>query len=136
MTENGQLVGGTVEVDMNTITNENHDSDDGLIDHLKNQDFFDVERFPTAKIVLTKIIPANNGDTNVTGNLTIKGITHPVTFPAKIDGKGGILNMNGKLLIDRTLWDIRYQSGKFFDLIADRAISDSIEFDIKIIAKK
>jgi len=44
--------------------------------------------------------------------------------------------MNGKLAIDRTLWDIRYQSGKFFDLIADRAISDSIEFDIKIIAKK
>jgi polyisoprenoid-binding protein YceI len=134
--EKGQLVDGTAEVDMKTISNENHDSNDHLIDHLKNQDFFDVEKFPTAKIVLTKAVPATGGNTYVTGNLTIKGITHPVTFPAQVDVKGGILTMNGKLVIDRTLWDINYKSGKLIYIIADEAISDSIEFDIKIVAKK
>ncbi|MFP9098091.1 YceI family protein [Flavobacterium sp. RHBU_24] len=134
--ENGQLVGGTAEVDMNTMSDESHDSDSGLISHLKNPDFFDVERFPSAKIVLTKVVPANNGNSNVTGNLTIKGITHPVTFPAKIEVKVGILTMNGKLVIDRTLWDINYKSGKLLYIIADEAISDSIEFYIKIVAKK
>ena len=136
LVENGLLVGGTAEVDMNTIEDENHDRENGLVKHLKNPDFFDVELFPTATIVITKVASINGESKNVTGNLTIKGITHPIIFPAKIDVKGGIIKMNGKLVIDRTLWDVRYKSGKFFDNLADGAISDAVEFDIKIVAKK
>ena len=73
---------------------------------------------------------------NVTGNLTIKGITHPVSFPATIEVGDEIVKANGKLVIDRTLWDVRYRSGKFFDNLKDQAIADSIEFHIMIIAKK
>jgi hypothetical protein len=47
-----------------------------------------------------------------------------------------ILNSFSKLAIDRTLWDVRYKSGKFFDNLKDQAIADSIEFNIKIVAKK
>ena len=50
--------------------------------------------------------------------------------------KNGIVKANGKLVIDRTLWDVRYKSGKFYDNLADETMSDSIEFHIKIVAKK
>ncbi len=134
--ENDQLIGGTVEVDMNTIEDENHKSDNGLIEHLKDADFFDVKKFPFSTIVLTKVVSINVDDKEITGNLTIKGLTHPVTFPAKTEVKDGIVKANGKLVIDRTKWDVRYGSGKFFYNIADKTISDSIAFNIKIVAKQ
>ena len=136
MIENGQLMGGTVEVDMNTIENKSHKSDNNFINHLKDPDFFDVKKFPFSTIAITKAESINGENINVTGNLTIKGITHPVTFPAEIEVNGAIVNAIGKLIIDRTLWGVRYKSGKFFDNLKDQAIADSIEFNIKIVAKK
>lgn len=133
--ENGQLVGGTVEVDMTTIVDEKHASDNGVIDHLKDADFFDVKKFPVSIISISKVEPTNGEDIKVTGDLTIKGITQPVSFPAKMVVKDGIIEANGKLLIDRTNWGIRYKSGKFYDLLADKTISDDIEFTMKIVAK-
>jgi len=135
LVENGQLMGGTVEVDMNSIQDESHRSDNNLIEHLKNADFFDVTKFPTSTIAITKVTPINAGEKEITGNLTIKGITHPVTFPANMVVNDGRVIAAGKLVIDRTDWGIRYQSGKFFDNLADKTISDSIEFNIKIVAK-
>lgn len=134
--ENGELIGGTVEVNMNTIKDEKRRDDSGLIQHLKDPDFFDVKNFPISTIILSKAASSTGGNNNVTGDLTIKGITHPVNFPAKIEVKDGIAKMDGKLVIDRTKWDIRYKSGKFYDNLANEAISDSIEFNIKIIARK
>ncbi|MEA5257462.1 YceI family protein [Arcicella aquatica] len=136
MVENGQLMGGTVEIDMNTIEDKNHGSDNNLVNHLKDPDFFEVKKFPFATIVITKVASINDENKNVTGNLTIKGITHPVTFPAKMEVKDGIVRANGKLVIDRTLWDVRYKSAKFYDNLANQTMSDSIEFHINIVAKK
>jgi polyisoprenoid-binding protein YceI len=135
MIENGQLVGAAVEVNMNTIEDDGHRSDNNLIKHLKDPDFFDVIKFPISTIEIAKV-ESEKGENIVAGNLTIKGITHPVSFPAKIEIKDGIVKANGRLVIDRTLWDVRYNSGKFFDNLKDQAIADSIEFDIKIVAKK
>lgn len=136
LVENGLLTGGTAEVDMNTLEDENHSRDDGLIKHLKNQDFFDAGKFPNATIVFTRVAPAGNGNIKITANLTIKGITHPVTFDAKTALKDGRLNLNGFLFIDRTQWDIRYKSGKFYEMLADETISDNIEFTFKILGRK
>lgn len=133
--ENGQLMGGAAEIDMNTIEDETHRSNSGLIMHLKDPDFFDVKKFPISTIVLARAASINGENKKVIGNLTIKGITNPVTFPATIEIKDGIVKINGKLVIDRTKWDIRYMSGKFYDVLADQTISDSIEFHIKIVAK-
>lgn len=135
MMDNGQLVGGTAEVDMNTIEEENYGSDNELVEHLKSPDFFDVKKFPFSTIAITKVASINGEDKEITGNLTIKGIKHPITFPAKMEVKDGIVNANGKLVIDRTKWNVRYKSGKFYDNLADQAMSDSIEFNIKIVAK-
>lgn len=136
MIEKGQLVGGTVEADMNTIADIDHGSENDLVRHLKSADFFDVEKFPYAVFTITRVAPAAGEMINVTGNLTIKGITHAVTFHAKMEMKNGIVHADGKLTIDRTQWNVRYNSGKFFFNLADEAISDEIEFDIKIVAKK
>lgn len=136
MIENGQLMGGTVEIEMNKIEGPGHGRDNNLINHLKSPDFFDVKKFPFSKIVITRGASINGANKKVTGKLTIKGITHPVTFPTKLEVKGGIVQANTKLIIDRTKWGIRYNSGKFYDNLANQAISDSIEFNIKIIAKK
>jgi polyisoprenoid-binding protein YceI len=136
MLSKGQLAGGAVEVDMNTITDPVHGSDNNLINHLKDPDFFDVKKFPIAAFVITGVASVNAENTNVTGNLTIKGITHAVTFPVKIEVKGEIVNAIGNVTIDRTKWDVRYNSGKFYDNLADKAISDDIEFDMKIVAAK
>ena len=136
MIENGQLLGGRAEIDMNTIEDSDHGRDNNLIMHLKDPDFFDVKRFPFSTIEITKVVSINGENKTITGNLTIKGIAHPVTFPAIIGFKDGIVKATGKLIIDRTKWDVRYNSGKFYDNLADRTISDSIEFQVKIIAKK
>lgn len=135
MIENGQLMGGAVEIDMNKTEGPGHLRDNNLINHLKGPDFFDVKKFPFSTIVITKAAPINTENKQVTGNLTIKGVTHLVSFPAKIKVKEGIVEANGKLVIDRTKWGIRYKSGKFFDNLKDQAIADSIEFNIKIVAK-
>jgi polyisoprenoid-binding protein YceI len=136
MIEKNQLVGGSVEVDMNTIEDERHNSDNNLINHLKDPDFFDVKKFPSSTFSITKVSSIDKENIEVSGNLTIKGVTHEVTFPAKVEVKGKTLNANGKLTIDRTKWDVRYRSGKFFDDLADRAISDDVEFEMNIVAKK
>lgn len=134
--EKGLLVGGSVEVDMNTIADEHRRSDNNLIEHLQSPDFFDVKKFPNATFAITKVAAGEGETIKITGNLTIKGITHEVTFPAKMEVKDGAVNASGKLSIDRTRWDVRYQSGKFFDNLADEAISDTIEFEMIIVAKK
>lgn len=133
--ENDQLMGGTAEIDMNTIEDENHQSNSGLINHLKDPDFFDAEKFPFSTIAITKAESITMENKQITGNLTIKGITHPVTFLAKMEIKNGIVKIDGNLVIDRTKWGVRYKSGKFYDNLADGAISDSIEFHINIVAK-
>jgi polyisoprenoid-binding protein YceI len=132
----GRLVGGTVEINMNSIANEFHRTNNKLVNHLKSSDFFDVDKFPRSTFAVTQVAPAKGENISVTGDLTIKGITHPVTFPATLEVKDGMVNAKGKVIIDRTQWDVRYRSGKFFDNLADGAISDDIEFDVKIVAKK
>jgi polyisoprenoid-binding protein YceI len=136
MIESGQLIGGTIEIDMNTIEDKKHERDNKLVNHLKDPDFFDVEKFPFSTIVITSIASIDGENKKITGNLTIKGITHAVTFPAKIEIKDGVIQSNGKLIIDRAKWDVRYKSAKFYDLLANQTISDSIEFNMKIVSKK
>lgn len=134
--EDGQVTGGTIEVGMNTIEDKNHGSDNKLVNHLKDPDFFDTKRFPFSTIVITSVALVNGEDRKVTGNLTIKGITHAVTFPAKIKIEDGIVTANAQLVIDRTKWDVRYKSAKFYNNLANQTMSDSIKFHIHIIAKK
>lgn len=134
--EKNQLTGGTIDIDMNSIADEHHNSDNNLIEHLKSADFFDAQKFPISTFDITKVAPAEGGSVKVTGNLTVKGITHEISFPATVEVKDGVVKANGKVTIDRTKWDVRYKSAAFFSSLADEAISDSIEFEMKVVARK
>jgi polyisoprenoid-binding protein YceI len=135
MIEKNQLVGGTFEIDMNTIEYGDKENKNTPVNHLKSPDYFDVKKFPFATFVITRVTSSNDENMQVTGNLTIKGVTNEVSFPAKIDLKDGIVKANGELMIDRTDWGIRYRSGKFYDVVADQIVSDDVEFLMKIVAK-
>ena len=134
--EKNQLVGGSVEIDMNTIEFGDKTDTNTPIKHLKSADYFDVEKFPASTFTITKVDSISRDSIKVTGNLTIKGVTNEVTFPARMETKDGIVRADGKMTIDRTEWGIRYASGKFYDNLADQAVSDNIELQMKVVAKK
>ena len=142
MIEHGKLVGGEFGIDMNSISCSDIESEKKnkyLVDHLKSDDFFDVEHFPAATIRITKALPIKESDRGnylIIADLTIKGITHPITFGAdvKISGKSYIAT--AKIKIDRTRWNVRYNSGNFFKDLGDKLILDEIEFDIYLVSEK
>ncbi len=135
----GVLKKGDFLIDMPTIeatdlTGEYKQKLDG---HLKSADFFDVEKFNTAKIVIknANLLDKAKGTYNVTGDLTIKGITHEITFPATLKVSGGNVTGNAEFSINRTKWDIKYGSANFFESLGDKAIYDDIKFKVALVAK-
>jgi len=110
-----------------------------LLGHLKSDDFFSVEKHTKASFKATGIKPiagAKGEEDNytVTGNLTIKGITNEISFPARVEMKNKKLAAVGKASFDRTKWEIRYGSGSFFEGLGDKMIYDDIEITFALIA--
>lgn len=127
--EGDKLVGGNVVVDMASIkvTDIEGEYADKLEGHLKNDDFFGVEKYPTATLKFTKV-GGHGTHYHVTADLTIKGITAPVSFEMSVkDGAA-----TAKFKIDRTKYDIKYGSASFFDNLKDKAISDEFDIDVAI----
>lgn len=135
-----KIVGGEFKIDMNSITDLDMAADNKynakLVNHLKSDDFFGVEKYPIAifKIISTE----TKGDKLlIKGNLTIKNKTNPVSFLAKVhlsDTKLHITSDNFK--IDRSKWNIKYKSKAFFENLADKFIYDDMEISINIEASK
>lgn len=132
--EDGDLVGGEFTINMDSMNIDNQ----GLLDHLKNEDFFDVEKFKTATFKITEVgkLNPNNAKQEISGDLTIKGITKNITFTASITETNEIYGAVADFAIDRTDWDIKYGSGDFFDDLGDKAIKNEIEFKLNIVTKK
>ncbi|MBO0360014.1 YceI family protein [Hymenobacter sp. BT186] len=137
-----QIVGGMFTVDMNTLKVEDI-KDAGmngkLMGHLRSDDFFSIEKNPTSTFKITKVTPmkadAAGNNATITGDLTIKGITKPVSFPAKTGVKGDLASASGTATIDRTKFDIKYGSKSFFEGIGDKAIMDDFTLSFNVIAK-
>ncbi|MDC1037557.1 YceI family protein [Candidatus Marinimicrobia bacterium] len=127
-----RVVGGTFTVDMTSIVNLDMESEEWnqkLVGHLKSDDFFSVGSYPTATFKITKVkkrrfVKASEANYEIKGVLTIKGIAKDVTFPARIIRNDQGYEATGKIDLDRTRWDIRYGSGKFFDKLGDKMIHD------------
>jgi polyisoprenoid-binding protein YceI len=140
-----QVVGGNVLVDMNSIVDldiTDAEYNKKLIGHLKSDDFFSTEKHPTATFKVNSVTPikgakAGAANYNVNGNLTIKGITKPVTFPAVVNVQGNTITAKSDAItLDRTKWDIRYGSKSFFANIGDKAIHDDFTVQFNLVAKK
>lgn len=128
---NDQIVGGEVVMDMNTITNadlEDPGYNEKLVGHLKSDDFFGVEKYPTASFVVSKATKFTDGKASVSGKLTIKGKTEDVTFDVVKSGN----EYQAFVEVDRSKFDVRYGSNSFFDNLGDKAIHDIFTLEIKL----
>ncbi len=133
--KDGMLTKASITIDMTTIIVEELSSQGKakLEGHLKSADFFEVEKYPTATLVATKIISLDEGDYTITANLTIKGITQPITFNAMVIPDGKKYRAKANLVVDRTKYDVRYGSSKFFDDLGDSTIYDDFDLAISLI---
>ena len=101
-----------------------------LTGHLKSDDFFGVERFPTAKFVSTSIEDGAEGKHSVTGNLTLRDVTKSITFPAEIEVKGDEVEVEAEFAINRKDFGIVYPG------MPDDLIKDEVLMKLDIEAKK
>lgn len=129
----GKLTGGTFVIDVASIkildvtdpaTNAQ------FAGHLASDDFFGTAQFPEARFEITAV----NND-QVEGNLTIKGITHPVSFHANVQIAGNTLTASGKVIVDRTRYGIKFRSGNFFTNLGDTLIYNDFDLIVNITAK-
>jgi len=129
---NKQLKGGAFVVNLDSIVCEDvtdQKMNAKLISHLKSADFFEVEKFPTAELVITEAKEsAVMGIFDVTANLTIKGKTEPVSFQVTL----GENTASGKVTFDRSKYDVRYGSDSFFDNLGNKVIDNNIELDVTL----
>ena len=133
----GALVEATITIDMTSITCtdiENEEKNAKLVGHLSSDDFFSVEAHNTSSFKATSIKQSDAGGYNVTGNLTIKGITNEITFPVNTKMTADGLQINGTMVFDRTKWKIQYGSGSFFDSLGDKAINDDVSLEFSLLA--
>jgi len=137
--ENGKMTGGQFTFDMNSIkctdlTDAGYNAK--FIGHMKSDDFFGTAKHPTSMFTITKVTPKEGNAVEITGNMTIKGITNVVTFPATVKTNGNMIEADGKAVLDRTKYDIRFGSKSFFESIGDKAIYDDFTVEMKLVAKK
>ncbi len=133
----GILKGGAFTIDMTTIecTDLEGAYGDKLVGHLKSDDFFGVEKFPTADFTITRVDAANNeNEYKIEGNLTIKGITKKISFKTMVTKEGGHMIAHSNIKVDRTMFNVKYGSSKFFDNLGDNIISDEFELDVTIVS--
>lgn len=130
---NGKITAGEFIIDMTSIKSLDIDDAKGrasLDDHLKDKDFFEVKKYPIAKLVFTDVIYENKNQLKIYANLTIKNITKSINFRAEADYQKEELKT--KFKIDRTLWGVTYNSKEIEGKLKDGLISDAIAFDVKL----
>ena len=132
------ITGGEFVVDMSTIKNEDI-KDAGsrakLEGHLKSADFFGVDKYPLSKLVLGGGSQITGGKATLRGSLTIKEATHPVEFTVVESKAGDVLTYTATITFDRSLYDVRFGSGKFFSNLGDNAIRDEIKLEVSLVVK-
>lgn len=113
------------------------DSKIDLTNHLKSKDFLAVDDYPLAEIIIKEGVLSDKDDAGllyeIKADLTIKGITQEIDFLAMLYTLNEKAKVDASLSIDRTLWNIRYGSANFFDLLADQTINDEVKIDINLV---
>ncbi len=134
-----KITGGNFVIDMKTIVDEDL-TDPGynkkLIGHLSSDDFFSVEKFPESKMEIKKVELVLGDEYKFGADLTIKGITNPVEFNAKVQLSGDKLKAAGVITVNRTLYGIKYGSGSFFQGLGDKVIYDDFTLVFEVVAQK
>ena len=132
-------VNGRFIVDLNSmkcfdLTNEG--TNKKLIGHLKSDDFFDVANYPEAVLDLISGENISGNEFEFSGNLTIKGRSHPITFTGTVIENNLSYDTNLRLIFDRSKYDVRYRSASLFSDLGDRIIADDVKLTVKAKFKK
>ncbi len=128
------FVSGKFVADMTSITNQDikdEDSKAKLEGHLKSDDFFSVDKYPTATLEIENGENTGGDNYQFSGKMTIKGQTHPVSFEANAKGK----TFKGTLTIDRAKYNVRYGSKSFFNNLGDNMIYDDFDLEFEVTLK-
>jgi polyisoprenoid-binding protein YceI len=165
--ENGEIVGGTITFDMSQINVLDLEGEDKqkLTGHLKSEDFFAVEQYPTSEFVITNVeeygggqmasadgddnmaVEVNNEEIseyklenpthNITGNLTMRDTTLSITIPARVSMSGDQISAESKFNIDRTKWNVSYNDESDPVRVAkDKFIYNTVNLGLDIVAEK
>jgi polyisoprenoid-binding protein YceI len=140
--ENSIIKSGQFVVDMNTI--DSTPFKERLVNHLKNDDFFSVEKYPTSTFVLKSMAPSSENGAKMgryvlAGDLTIRGITKPISLIATITqdpANPDILIAKSSMAINRADWEIKYNSATFFQNLGDKIIRDAVVLELDLKAQK
>ncbi len=135
-----KLNGGEFVIDMTTIKVldiENPTYNKKLTDHLNSDDFFNTQNYKEAKLKITGVKKSNSdkGNYEITADLTIKGKTNPITFPAQVSKDGSKVTATATIVFDRSKYDVRYGSNSFFDNLGDKAIYDDVEMTVSLVTE-
>lgn len=136
----GILTDGEVVFDMSSIatTSTGRGSDADSISsqakHMKSADFFDAVKYPEASFMI-KDVTQENGKYMLTGDLKIKNLTNSISFPVTVTEANGKATIKGLVAVDRTLWEIKYGSSKFFPNLGDKVIGDTFTLEFTAVTK-
>ena len=142
VSEDDQLTANVVfdvaSIEAGSVSNENADPG-RLTKHLRSDDFLAVEKYGTSTLTVTDTEPIASTtkeiDYRVTADLTLKGTTKTITFPAEIGMDEETLEVLANVTIDRTRWGIRYGSDSFFDNLGDNVIDDTVDISVYLLAE-
>lgn len=112
-----------------TVTDIKGSSAEKLLNHLKSDDFFNVEKHEEASLLIHTASPVNKYQYVLIGNLTIKGITKPVKFEAFLKDQSAVASIR----VDRTEYNIKYGSASFFDNLGDKAIKNYFDLEVELV---
>jgi polyisoprenoid-binding protein YceI len=136
--ENNNLLSGKFVINTKSIKIldiEDAETNAQFAGHLASDDFFNSDQFPESVFEITHAEPGDNNIYNVTGNLTIKGITHPVDVILQIVKTDNVAVLDAKIVIDRTKFNIKFRSANFFTNLGDTLIYNNFDLNVHLVAE-
>lgn len=134
-----KLVAGKFDMNMTSITCtdiSDAKSNKRLVDHLKSEDFFSVNRYPLSQFVITSVKYKATNEYGVTGDLTIKGKTHAVTFSVKFRNVNNEMHAEATMTFDRSKYDVKFGSQSFYENLGDKLVYDDVDISINLTLAK
>ena len=135
--EDGQIVGGEFDIDTRSIVVtdiEDAETNAQFAGHLFSDDFFAVEKFPVAKFSIINVTPIDENCIRIDGLLTIKGITHSLSFESTVELQENTILAVGEIIVDRTKYDIKFRSANFFKNLGDNLIYNDFKLHLTLVA--
>ncbi len=135
--QKNKLVGGSFTIDMASIKvlDLQGEMAGKLEGHLKSDDFFNAATFPSATLIILEAKETSKENYNIKANLTIRGITKAVEFPAVVKTDGKKYNASANITVDRSQFDVKYGSGSFYDNLGDKTIYDNFDLAVSLVAE-